>query len=218
MKINDNIGQVHTLSINDVAGIFKTDIKNGLNQQEAGQRLTRHGPNILPAPERKSPLVRFFLQFHNVLIYLLLVAAIAAAFFDDWIEAGVILAVVIINVLVSFIQEGKAEKALEGIKNMLSPAAVVLRDGKRMKIDAENVIPGDLVVLKSGDRVPADIRLVSVNNLRVVESALTGESEDAEKLTGLIDSDAVLGDRKNMAYAGTAVSSGEGTGIATATG
>ena len=143
MTKNDMAQHVHSRSIDEIAGRYNSDIENGLSQGAAGSRLAQHGPNKLPAPERRGPLTRFFSQFHNVLIYLLLVAAIVAAFLGEWIEAGVIFAVVIINVLVSFIQEGKAEKALEGIKNMLSLAAVVIRNGKRTTIDAEEVVPGD---------------------------------------------------------------------------
>ncbi len=218
MERNDHAEQIHSHSIDDLAGIYESDIKNGLSQKEADQRLAQQGRNKLPAPKRKSPLVRFLSQFHNVLIYLLLIAALVATFLGEWIEVGVILAVVIINVLISFIQEGKAEKALEGIKNMLSLSAVVIRDQKRTSIEAEEVVQGDLIVLKSGDRVPADIRLVSVKNLRVEESALTGESEEVEKNTETVDKDAVLGDRKNMAYSGTTITYGEATGIVTATG
>ncbi|WP_114751042.1 cation-transporting P-type ATPase [Pleomorphovibrio marinus] len=215
-RYNDR--QFYTDSIDDVAEFFNSNIKDGLNQKEALQRLNQHGRNKLPSPGRKGVLVRFFSQFHNVLIYLLIVAAVVAAFFGDWVEAAVIFAVVIINVLVSFIQEGKAEKALDGIKRMLSQVTVVIREGKRMTIEAEEVIPGDLVFLKSGDRVPADTRLVSVKNLRVEESALTGESEGVEKHSETLVSKAVLGDQKNMVFAGTTVSYGEATGIVTATG
>lgn len=218
MERNDHAEQIHNNSINDLAGIYESDIKNGLSQKEAEQRLAKQGRNKLPVPKRKGALIRFLSQFHNVLIYLLLIAALVAAFLGEWIEVGVILAVVIINVLVSFIQEGKAEKALEGIKNMLSLSAVVIRDQKRTSIEAEKVVPGDLIILKSGDRVPADIRLVSVKNLRVEESALTGESEEVEKNTETADKEAVLGDRKNMAYSGTTITYGEATGIVTATG
>jgi P-type Ca2+ transporter type 2C len=218
MNTKNNYEQVHALSTDDTADTFKVDTTNGLNRNEAEQRRTQHGPNKLPAPDRKGSLARFFSQFHNVLIYLLLIAAVVAAFISEWIEAGVILAVVIINVLVSFIQEGKAEKALEGIKKMLSLSAIVIRDGERTTIDAEDVVPGDLVVLKSGDRIPADIRLVSAKNLRVEESALTGESEAVEKSSETVEPDAVLSDRKNMVYAGTTVSYGDAMGITTATG
>jgi P-type Ca2+ transporter type 2C len=157
-------------------------------------------------------------QFHNVLIYLLLAAAVVAALLNEWIEAAVILAVVLINVIVGFIQEGKAEKALESIRSMLSLEAVVIRGSSRKTIDAEEVVPGDLVVLRSGDKVPADLRLLSVKDLRAEESPLTGESEDVEKSTEPVDADAVLGDRTNMAFSGTTITYGEARGVAVATG
>jgi len=218
MTDNDHNEQFHSSSIETVIKQFSSDIKNGLTGEEANTRLEEHGYNKLPEPKRRGPLFRFFSQFHNVLIYLLLTAALISSFLGEWIEAGVIMAVVIINVLVSFIQEGKAEKALEGIKSMLSLSAVVIRDGKRIEVEAEYLVPGDLIILKSGDRVPADIRLVSLKDLRVEESALTGESEGVEKHHETVAENAVLGDRKNMAYSGTTVSYGEATGIVIATG
>ena len=214
-KTND---QAHAQEWREVAAQLGTSTDNGLGNEEAQQRLDSHGPNRLPTPATRGALARFFAQFHNVLIYLLLVAALVAGFLGEWIEAGVILAVVVINVLVSFIQEGKAEKALEGIKNMLSLSALVIRSGSRETVAAESVVPGDLVVLKSGDRVPADIRLVAAKNVRAEESPLTGESEEVEKHTGPVAADAVPGDRLNMLFAGTTVTYGEARGVVTATG
>lgn len=218
MSEHEARNQWHAMDEQDVIDQFEVDSENGLSRDEAGRRLEESGPNKLPERKKRGPLLRFLMQFHNVLIYLLLAAAVVAGLLNEWIEAIVILAVVLVNVLVSFIQEGKAEKALEGIKKMLSLEAVVVRGGERRTIDAEQVVPGDVVVLRSGDKVPADLRLVSAKNLRAEESALTGESEEVEKATGEVDADAVLGDQLNMAFSGTTITYGEGRGVAVATG
>ncbi|MBF1166246.1 MAG: HAD-IC family P-type ATPase, partial [Dechloromonas agitata] len=155
----------------------------GLSAAEAARRLASHGPNRLTPPQKRGPLLRFLLQFHNVLIYVLLGAAVVTAALGHLVDTGVILGVVVINALIGFIQEGKAEKSLDAIRNMLSLRAVVMRDGRRQEIDASELVPGDIVVLTSGDKVPADLRLIELRNLRIEEAALTGESEPVEKST-----------------------------------
>lgn len=211
-------GWWHAEPAQDVIDQFRTDSRNGLTLDRTRELLEQHGRNKLPERKKRGWLARLLVQFHNVLIYLLLAAAVIAGLLGEWIEAAVILAVVVINVLVSFVQEGKAERALEGIRNMLSLEAVVVRDGTRRTIDSEELVPGDLVVLKSGDKVPADLRLVSVKSLRVEESPLTGESDEVEKSVEPVDAEAVLGDRTNMAFSGTTVTYGEASGVVTATG
>ena len=139
----------------------------GLSAAEAAQRLASHGPNRLTPPQKRGPLLRFLLQFHNVLIYVLLGAAVVTAALGHLVDTGVILGVVVINALIGFIQEGKAEKSLDAIRNMLSLRAVVMRDGRRQEIDASELVPGDIVVLASGDKVPADLRLIELRNLVV---------------------------------------------------
>ena len=218
MSEQTDAGRWHAEQAADVLEQLETDSGRGLNSNRVGELLQQHGRNKLPEEKKRSWVARLFAQFHNVLIYLLIAAAVVAGVLSEWVEAAVILAVVVINVLVSFIQEGKAERALEGIRNMLSLEAVVVRDGKRQTIDAEELVPGDLVVLKSGDKIPADLRLVSVKSLRVEESPLTGESEEVEKSVEPVDSEAVLGDRTNMAFSGTTVTYGEATGVVIATG
>ncbi|TVR02679.1 MAG: cation-transporting P-type ATPase [Spirochaetaceae bacterium] len=208
----------HTSDIETITSDLETDQRSGLSTQAAERRLEEHGPNRLPEKKKRGPLVRFLSQFHNVLIYLLIAAAVIAGFLGEWIEAIVIAAVVLINVTVSFIQEGKAEKALESIKGMLSLEAAVTRDGERQTVDAEQLVPGDLVSVKSGDRIPADLRFVRVKSLRVEEAALTGESEGVEKHTDSVDEDAALGDRKCLGFSGTTVTYGEAQGIVVATG
>ena len=190
----------------------------GLSAAEAAQRLASHGPNRLTPPQKRGPLLRFLLQFHNVLIYVLLGAAVVTAALGHLVDTGVILGVVVINALIGFIQEGKAEKSLDAIRNMLSLRAVVMRDGRRQEIDASELVPGDIVVLASGDKVPADLRLIELRNLRIEEAALTGESEPVEKSTAAVAADAPIGDRTGMAYSGTLVVFGQGRGVVVATG
>jgi magnesium-transporting ATPase (P-type) len=191
---------------------------HGLTAQEAARRLSEYGPNRLAPPRRRGPVLRFLLQFHNVLIYVLLGAAAITAGLGHWVDTGVILGVVVINAVIGFIQEGKAEAALAAIRKMLSLSAHVLREGRRATIPAEDLVPGDVVLLESGDKVPADLRLLELKNLRVEEAALTGESEPAEKSADAVALDAALGDRFCMAYAGTLVTFGQARGMVVATG
>ena len=190
----------------------------GLSEAEAVRRLDVHGPNRLRPPKQRGPLLRFLLQFHNVLIYVLLVSAVITALLGHAVDTGVILGVVVINAIVGFVQEGKAESALAAIRKMLSLRALVLRDGQRREISAEDLVPGDWVLLQSGDKVPADLRLVEVKNLRVQEAVLTGEAEAVEKAVAPVTAEAAIGDRTDMAYSGTLVSYGQGVGVVVATG
>ena len=191
---------------------------DGLSAGEAAERLDAVGANRLPKAPKAGLLKRFFKHFHDLLIYILLAAAVVTAVMGHWIDTSVILAVVVINAVIGFIQEGKAEQALEGIRKMLSLHANARRDGKWVEIEADELVPGDLVRLKSGDRVPADLRLIETNELRIEESALTGESEPTGKKTETAESEADLGDRHSMAFSGTMVAAGRGTGMVTATG
>ncbi len=174
----------------------------GLSSQEAAERLARVGPNRLPEGRARGPLIRFLCQFHNALIYVLLAAAGVTGLLGHWVDAGVILGVVVINAFIGFVQEGKAEDALKAIRQMLTPRAMVLRDGRQVAISAEALVPGDVVLLQSGDRVPADLRLFRSKGLQIQEAALTGESVAVEKTTAPVPAHAVLGDRLCMAYSG----------------
>jgi len=191
---------------------------DGLSKEEAGNRLAEHGPNRLPEARANGPLIRFFYQFHNVLIYVLIAASAVTAMLGHWVDASVILGVVLINAVIGFIQEGKAENALRAIRQMLSPNAMVMRDGRQMTIPAEELVPGDIVLLQSGDKVPADLRLFRVKGLQIQESVLTGESMAVEKLTDSVAQEAVIGDRVCMAYSGTLVTHGQGGGMVVTTG
>ena len=190
----------------------------GLAGPDAAERLTRHGPNRLPEPPRPGPLRRLARQFNNLLLYVLMAAAAITAALGHWIDTGVIMAVVLANVGIGFVQEGRAEQALAALRQMLAPRATVLRDGRRAGVDAADLVPGDIVLLEAGDRVPADLRLLSVQSLRVEEAVLTGESVPVGKITDPVAADATVGDRGCMAFSGTTVVQGAGQGVVTATG
>lgn len=189
----------------------------GLSQQEAQQRLQKHGLNCLQPAKTKSSLARFLYQFHNVLIYVLLGAGSITALLGHWIDSGVILGVVVINAIIGFIQEGKAEKALDAIRNMLSQQAMVKRDGKFINLPAEQLVPGDIVLIQSGDKVPADLRLFKSRELFIEEAMLTGESVPVEKTTQPVPEKAIIGDRTCLAYSGTLVTYGQAQGVVVAT-
>ncbi len=190
----------------------------GLSGAEAHQRLGRYGPNRLRPARQKSAFARFLEQFHNVLIYVLLAAGVVTALLGHWVDSGVIFGVVVINALIGFIQEGKAEKALDAIRNMLSQQAMVKRDGHFVALPAEQLVAGDVVQLQSGDKVPADLRLFKQRELRIEEAMLTGESLPVEKQVEAVAEHAAIGDRKCLAYSGTLVTYGQGLGVVVATG
>ena len=190
----------------------------GLSQQEVEIRLLEFGPNHLQLEKKKSQLMRFFAQFHNVLIYVLLGASIVTALLEHWVDSGVILGVVVVNAIIGFVQEGKAEKALDAIRNMLSHQAMVKRDGKLISLPADQLVPGDVVLLQSGDKVPADLRLFKSRELNIDEAMLTGESVPAEKTIQAVDEHASIGDRKCLAYSGTLVTYGQAQGVVVTTG
>ena len=190
----------------------------GLTQAEAEQRLAVHGPNRLPLPPQPGVLMRLLRQFNNLLLYVLMAAAVVTAFMGHWVDTGVIAAVVVLNAVIGFVQEGKAEAALQAIRHLLSPRAVVLRDGHPTDLDAAHLVPGDVVQLASGDRLPADVRLLDAHSLRLDEAALTGESVPVDKHTLAVAADAPLGDRLGMGFAGTLVTQGQARAVVVATG
>jgi calcium-translocating P-type ATPase len=189
----------------------------GLSGSEAAERLARFGRNRLPLAQRRNAVLRFVMHFHNVLIYVLLASATVTAFLDHWVDTAVILAVVLANAAIGFIQEGKAENALRAISEMLAPKAVVMRDGERRTIEGELLVPGDIVLLEAGDRVPADLRLLDVHGLSIQEALLTGESVPTQKHIDPVANDAPVGDRACMAFSGTLVTSGQALGVVTGT-
>ncbi len=207
----------HALDSEAVLSQLQAD-PQGLSETQVETGMAKYGPNRLPEPKTSSPLVRFLLQFHNVLIYVLLAASGVTAMLGHWVDTGVIVGVVVINAVIGFVQEGKAENALRAIRRMLSPQAMVLRSGQRVMLPAEQLVPGDVVLLQSGDKVPADLRLIRVKGLQVQEAVLTGESVAVEKQIAAVADDAVLGDRLSIAYSGTLVTYGQGAGVVVATG
>jgi len=148
---------------------------NGLGQEEIDKRLAQYGPNRLAAPARRSAILRFVAHFHNILIYVLFGAAIITAGLGHFIDTGVILAVVLANAAIGYVQEGRAEQAIEAIRQMLAPHTSVLRGGHRRNLDSALVVPGDIVLLEAGEKVPADLRLLAAKGLRIQEAILTGE-------------------------------------------
>jgi magnesium-transporting ATPase (P-type) len=212
-----SISDPHALQADDVLNRLRSQ-SDGLSATEASNRLQTVGPNRLPAPPKEGLLKRFFKHFNDILIYILVVAGVAKALLGHWVDAWVILAVAIINAIVGFVQEGKAEQALEGIRKMLSLRAHTRRDAEWLELDAADLVPGDIVRLRSGDRVPADVRLIEAVNLRIEESALTGESVPTDKRAEPVDAKAGIGDRRGMAYSGTLVAAGRALGVVTATG
>lgn len=207
----------HSLPVAEVLSALSADYA-GLSADEASRRLQQCGPNRLPAARHESIAMRFARQFHNVLIYVLLASAVITALLQHWVDCSVIIGVVVINAITGLIQEGKAERALDAIRNTMSLNATVLREGRRREIPAEQLVVGDVVLLTSGDKVPADVRLIEARQLRVEEAALTGESEPVEKDTGPVDAHALTGDRACMAYSGTLVVYGQARGVVVASG
>lgn len=208
----------YSLRPEEVLGKLNSNLEFGLGNADVPRRLEQYGPNRLPIVGKRGPFVRLLSQFHNVLIYVLIAAGLGKILLGEWLDASVIFAVVLINGLIGFVQEGKAEKALDSIRNMLSAEALTVRDGNQRMISAEELVPGDVVLLQSGDKVPADIRLCEVKNLRVEEAPLTGESVPTEKTVEPVEEKAPVGDRVSMAYSGTLVVSGRAKGVVVATG
>lgn len=190
----------------------------GLDEAQVKQRLEQFGHNHLTL---SKPLPRWRLlvrQFHNLLIYVLLAAAVATALLQHWVDTAVILGVVVINGLIGFIQEGKAEKALEAVRNLLAPKATVIRADQQQVIDAAELVPGDIILFKSGDRIAADARLLDTKELRIDEALLTGESVPVDKELEPIEGDPAIAERSNMVWSGTLVAAGKGKAVVIGTG
>ena len=190
----------------------------GLTSATAHDRLQKYGPNALPQKAEKSALLKFIAHFKDVLIYILLAAAVITAIMGHWVDTFVILGVAVINALIGFIQESNAEKSLKSIQNMLANEAMLVRDGKQVTVPTREIVVGDVVMLRPGDKIPADLRLFEVNNLRVEEAILTGESTVVSKSIDTLSGEKSLGDRLNLAFSGTTVSSGTAAGVVIASG
>ncbi|MEF3074535.1 cation-transporting P-type ATPase [Methylobacter sp. Wu1] len=207
----------HSLPAYQVIERLQTS-QDGLSDRDAQKRLRRFGANRLPPPKARGTLLRFLAQFHNLLIYVLISAGIVTALLDHWVDTYVIAAVVVLNAIIGFVQEGKAEKALDAIRHMLAPRATVIRNGQRAGVSAKDLVPGDIVMLEPGDKVPADLRLIAAKGLQIQEAILTGESVAVEKSVDPIQEQADLGDRFSMAYSGTLVAAGHGKAVVVETG
>lgn len=208
----------HAIPQKEVEKRLATSSRTGLDPAEVSTRLQDYGLNRLPQSRKRGPFARFLSQFNNILIYILLAAGFTKLMMNLWVDASIIFAVVVLNALLGFIQEGKAEKALDAIRNMLSPEARTIRGGETRMINAEQLVPGDVVLVESGDKIPADLRIVDAKNLRTEEAALTGESVPAEKIVDAVPANATVGDRASMAFSGTMVVAGRATGVVVATG
>ncbi|PIG91511.1 cation-transporting P-type ATPase [Gloeocapsopsis sp. IPPAS B-1203] len=208
----------HNLSPQEVAQSLDSDPKTGLSAAEVSQRQQKYGSNELKGKPGKSPIIRFLLQFNQPLLYILLVAGAIKALLGSWTNAWVIWGVTVINAIIGYVQESKAESAIAALASAVKTEATVLRDGQKVRVSSTEIVPGDIVLLASGDKVPADLRLFDIRNLQVNESALTGESVAVEKNTRQVETDAPLAERTNMAYAGSFVTFGTGSGIVIAIG
>lgn len=210
--------RAHHLPLHELILLLESDSIQGLGEEEARARLAQFGPNELPPVRRHGPIVRFLLQFHHPLIYVLLVAGSITALLGEFPDASVIFGVVLVNAIVGFVQESRAEGALEALLRYAQTEATVLRGGKRRRVPSREVVVGDIVLLEPGDKVPADLRLLWTRELRIDESLLTGESLPVEKIAGELPHEASVSDQTNMAFSGTLVTYGRGTGIVVATG
>lgn len=208
----------HALDTDQVVSRQKLDWDSGLREADVTERRDRFGPNTLTEQKGRSPLMRLLLQFHNPLIYILLVAGVVTFFLREYVDSGVILAVVIINALIGYLQEAKAAEAIGALRQLLTSQATVIRNGVKTNVPAADLVPGDRVLLASGDKVPADLRLIRNRDLQVDESALTGESVASQKHIEALPADTVLADRANLAFAGTLVTYGTAEGVVVATG
>lgn len=217
-KINKVENLWHNLSKESSLEKLQTSLEDGLSMSEAERRFVKYGANRLPEAARQNSFVRFLLHFNNILIYVLIGSAIITGLLGHWVDTFVILAVVMANALIGFIQEGKAEKAMDAIRHMLAPHANVIRGAERISIEGEKLVLGDIVLLEAGDKVPADLRLLIAHGMSVQEAILTGESVPVEKHTKQVDKAAALGDRTCMLFSGTLVTSGQAKGVVVATG
>ena len=208
----------HHLPIDEVTELLESDREHGLDRFAVEHRLEAFGPNAITAKKGQGPLIRFLLQFHQPLIYILIASGVITAFLQEWVDSGVIFLVVLVNAVIGYLQEAKAVNALAALARTMTTEATVLRQGEKRRIPATELVVGDIVFLQSGDKVPADLRLFQVRDLQIAEAALTGESAPVAKDHEQHGRETGLADRRNMAYASTLVTYGQGSGIVTATG
>src|SRR3989338_455872 len=190
----------------------------GFSQTEAEERLKQHGPNEIKEGKKISPLEILFSQFKSVVIWILIIATIISAFLREYIDASVILVIIVLIAILGFVQEYRAERAVEALKKLASLKATVIRDGQKKDIDSKDIVPGDIIILETGDKVPADARLIEVFNLQTQEAALTGESQPVKKHANQLAEKISIGDMKNMVFSSTIVVSGRAKAVVTSTG
>ena len=208
----------HQLHAAEVVRLLEVNLATGLSTEEVHRRQKKFGSNRVTARRGTPAWVKFLQQFNQPLVYILLLAVGVTAFLGEWVDSSVIFGVVIINAIVGFLQEAKAEKAIEALAKMVATETTVRRDGHKLRVHSEELVPGDVVQLQSGDRVPADLRLFQVRNLHADESALTGESLPVAKHADALALDTLLADRKNLVYTGTLITSGQAEGLVWAIG
>ncbi|HWJ02250.1 MAG TPA: HAD-IC family P-type ATPase, partial [Verrucomicrobiae bacterium] len=212
-------GGWHARPWQKAAGELGVDIARGLNEKDVQHRLERFGPNVLAEKKKDSPIVMLAGQFKDFMILVLIAAAVISGLMGEVADAITILAIVILNAILGFVQEFRAEKSMEALKKLTAPEARVVREGREVKIPARELVPGDVVILETGDKLPADVRLVNCVNMEIDEATLTGESVPVKKTDGVMaKEDLGLGDRKNMAYMGTSITRGRGLGLVVSTG
>ncbi|TDC73178.1 HAD family hydrolase [Micromonospora sp. KC606] len=211
-------GGHHALAVHEVVLLLETDTTRGLTDDEAAGRLTRFGPNVLPAAARGGPLRRLLRQFQNPLVYILIAAGVVTLLLAEYVDAAVISGVVVVNAAIGFLQESKAEAALDALRGMVRTEARVVRGGRQRQVPSDEIVPGDLVLVEAGEKVPADLRLARADELRADESALTGESLPVRKDEVAVPDETPVADRGNVLYSGTLLTGGSGAGIAVATG
>ena len=218
--LREHVAQLpwHSMEMDSLLGELDTDPQQGLAAEEAQRRLGIYGYNELAVEEKTSPFTLFINQFKNTLIIILLAATILSALVGELVDAGIIVAIVIFCAALGFTQEYRAERALEALKKMLTPTILVLRGGGDHKLPSKELVPGDIILLEAGDKIPADGRLIEIHSLQCDEAPLTGESFPVEKEFGVLPQDVPVGDRKNMVLTGTSVTYGRGKAVVTATG
>lgn len=203
----------HQMPAEEASQLLDVNLSFGLSGDEVLRRQKEYGPNRVTARRSTPAWLKFLKQFNQPLVYILLLAVGVTAFLGEWVDASVIFGVVLINAVVGFLQEAKAEKAIEALAKMVATETTVRRDGRKLRVHSEQLVPGDVVLLQSGDRVPADLRFFHVRNLHVDESALTGESLPVAKHADPLALDTILAERKNLAYAGTLITGGQAEGV-----
>ena len=207
----------HHMPVDEVLDLLEVKKEGGLDEFEVKHRQEHFGPNVITGKKGSGPIKRLLLQLHQPLVYILIAAGAITAFLQEWVDSGVIFGVVAVNAILGFVQESKALKAIEALAQTMVSDATVLRAGEKRRVSSADLVPGDIVIMQSGDKVPADMRLIDSRDLQIDESALTGESLPVKKMPDVLEHDVVLADRHNMVFASTLVTYGQGSGVVVST-